>query len=73
MDNAELFTNAAIAFAAISSDPEALRDTISERPGGAASRGSSRCRCSSPFLRDFAEFSRLLRPGVRDLRPRCRS
>jgi ABC-type transporter Mla subunit MlaD len=66
-DNAQLFTNGAIAFAAISSDPEALRDSIT---GGvpALETGIRSLPVQQPFLRDFAEVSRLLRPGVRDLR-----
>ena len=67
VENAELFTNGAIAFAAISSDPEALKDTISEGPE-TLQTGIESLPVQEPFLRDFAEFSRLLRPGVRDLR-----
>lgn len=67
LDNAEQFTNAATAFAAISSDPEALRDSISGGPA-ALEEGIQSLPVQQPFLRDFAEFSRLLRPGVRDLR-----
>src|SRR4051812_40049663 len=67
VDNAEQFTNGAIAFGAISSDPEALRDTISGGPP-ALEAGISSLPVQRPFLADFAEFSRLLRPGVRDLR-----
>jgi ABC-type transporter Mla subunit MlaD len=67
VDNAEQFTNGAIAFGAISSDPEALRDTISGGPP-ALEAGLRSLPVQQPFLRDFAEFSRLLRPGVRDLR-----
>jgi ABC-type transporter Mla subunit MlaD len=66
-DNAEFFTNAAIAFGAISSDPEALRDTISEGHP-LFEEGIQSLPIQYPFLRDFAAFSRLLRPGVRDLR-----
>jgi phospholipid/cholesterol/gamma-HCH transport system substrate-binding protein len=66
-DNAEQFTNGAIAFGAISSDPEALRDTISGGPP-ALDAGIRSLPVQRPFLADFAEFSRLLRPGVRDLR-----
>jgi ABC-type transporter Mla subunit MlaD len=66
-DNAELFTNAAIAFGAISRNPEALRDTISEGPP-TLETGVRTLPVQRPFLRDFAEVSRLLRPGVRDLR-----
>src|SRR4051795_1819043 len=67
VDNAEQFTNGAIAFGAISSDPEALRDTISGGPP-ALEAGIRSLPVQRPFLADFAEFSRLLRPGVRDLR-----
>jgi virulence factor Mce-like protein len=67
VDNAEQFTNGAIAFGAISSDPQALRDTISNGPG-ALEAGIRSFPVQRPFLADFAEFSRLLRPGVRDLR-----
>jgi ABC-type transporter Mla subunit MlaD len=67
VDNAEQFTNAAIAFGAISSDPEALRDTISSGVS-TLEAGIDSLPKQRPFLRDFAAFSRLLRPGVRDLR-----
>jgi ABC-type transporter Mla subunit MlaD len=66
-DQAQLFTHGAIAFGAISSDPEALRDSISN---GVATleTGVRTLPRIEPFIRDFAEVSRLLRPGVRDLR-----
>jgi virulence factor Mce-like protein len=67
VDNAEQFTNGAIAFGAISSDPQALRDTISGGPP-ALEAGIRSLPVQRPFLADFAEFSRLLRPGVQDLR-----
>src|SRR3954469_4918782 len=67
VDNAEQFTNGAIAFGAISSDPEALRDTISGGPPALES-GIRSLPVQRPFLADFAEFSRLLRPGISDLR-----
>jgi len=67
VDNAEQFTNGAIAFGAISSDPQALRDTISNGPP-ALEAGLRSLPVQRPFLADFAEFSRLLRPGVRELR-----
>jgi ABC-type transporter Mla subunit MlaD len=67
VDNAEQFTNGAIAFGAISSDPQALRDTISGGPP-ALEAGLRSLPVQRPFLADFAEFSRLLRPGVRELR-----
>jgi len=66
-ENADLFTQGAIAFGAISSDPDALRDTISEGPETLRTAIRS-LPVQRPFLRDFAEFSRLLRPGVRNLR-----
>src|SRR5262245_41510514 len=64
VDNAEQFTNGAIAFGAISSDPQSLRDTISNGPPTLES-GLRSLPVQRPFLADFAEFSRLLRPGVR--------
>jgi ABC-type transporter Mla subunit MlaD len=67
VDNAQQFTNGAIAFGAISSDPQSLRDTISNGPP-ALEAGLRSLPVQRPFLADFAEFSRLLRPGVRDLR-----
>ena len=67
VDNAEQFTNSAIAFGAISSDPQALRDTISNGPP-VLEAGIRSLPVQRPFLANFAEFSRLLRPGVRDLR-----
>jgi ABC-type transporter Mla subunit MlaD len=67
VDNAEQFTNGAIAFGAISSDPESLRDTISGGPP-ALEAGIRSFPVQRPFLADFAEFSRLLRPGVAELR-----
>ncbi len=66
-DQAQFFGNAAVAFAAISSDPQALRDTISEGPP-TLREGIQSLPIQEPFLRHFAEFSHLLRPGVRDLR-----
>jgi phospholipid/cholesterol/gamma-HCH transport system substrate-binding protein len=67
VDNAEQFTHGAIAFGAIASDPDSLRDTISNGPP-TLQQGIESLPVQAPFLRDFAEFSRLLRPGVRDLR-----
>ena len=66
-ENAQFFTNSAIAFAAISSDEEALRDTIEGGPPTLRT-GIESLPVQQPFLRDFADVSRLLRPGVRDLR-----
>ena len=66
-ENAEFFGNASVAFAAIASDPEALRASISE---GAAllTVGPSLLRRERPFLTEFTELSRRLNPGVRQLR-----
>jgi ABC-type transporter Mla subunit MlaD len=67
VEQAEFFGNAAVTFAAISSDPDALRAAISE---GAPllTEGPALLRRQRPFLTDFAELSRRLNPGVRDLR-----
>ncbi len=64
---AQFFTNASIAFGAIARDPEALKETISEGPEtlDVAIETLPRQR---PFLAEFAELSRRLRPGVQDLR-----
>jgi len=67
VDNAEQFTNGAIAFGAISSDPQALRDTISGGPPVLES-GIRSLPVQTPFLADLASFARLLRPGVAELR-----
>jgi ABC-type transporter Mla subunit MlaD len=66
-EQASFFTNAAIAFAAISSDPGALQETISEGPP-TLETGIETLPRQRPFLRDFATLSRELRPGVNDLR-----
>jgi ABC-type transporter Mla subunit MlaD len=67
VEQAELFTSAAITFAAISSDPEALRETISEGVP-TLETGIETLPRQRPFLREFTTLSRLLRPGVSDLR-----
>ena len=64
---AQFFTNAAIAFAAISSDPEALKETISEGPETLRVAIDTLPR-QRPFLAELAELSRRLRPGVQQLR-----
>jgi virulence factor Mce-like protein len=66
-DTAQQFTNGAIAFAAISSDPDALRETISNGVS-TLETGVRTLPRIEPFVRDFAEVSRELRPGVHDLR-----
>jgi ABC-type transporter Mla subunit MlaD len=67
-EQAELFGNMAITFAAISEDPTALQETISEGPP-TLETGIATLPRQRPFLRDFTTLSRLLRPGVSDLRP----
>jgi virulence factor Mce-like protein len=67
IQNSQLFTNMATTWAAISSDPKALRDTISSGVPTLRS-GIESLPKQGPFLTDFTETSRLLRPGVRDLR-----
>jgi virulence factor Mce-like protein len=64
---AELLANQATTFAAIGRDPQALRETIEEAP--AALETSIRSlRVETPFLERFADLSRRLRPGARQLR-----
>jgi len=67
VQQADFFHQAWIAFDAISSDPAALRGTISE---GAAllTQGPAELRRQRPFLTEFTELSRRLRPGVHQLR-----
>ena len=67
VQQADFFTNAAIAFNAISSDPAALRATISEGVP-LLTQGPAELRRQRPFLSEFAELSRRLRPGVHQLR-----
>ncbi len=64
---AQFFTNAAIAFAAISEDPAALQETISEGPETMRVAIDTLPR-QRPFLAELAELSRRLRPGVHQLR-----
>ena len=64
---AQFFANAAIAFDAIARDPEALKETISEGPPTLETAIDTLPR-QRPFLAEFAELSRRLRPGVQDLR-----
>ena len=64
---AELFTFAAITFAAISSDTAKLQETITE---GVATldTGIRTLPDQVPFLRDATRLARALNPGVADLR-----
>jgi hypothetical protein len=66
-EQAQLFTNMAVTFAAISSDPGALQDTISEGVP-TLETGIDVLPRQRPFLREFTTLSRELRPGVSDLR-----
>ena len=66
-EQAQFFTNAAIAFDAIARDPEALKATISEGPPTLDTAIDTLPR-QRPFLAEFAELSSRLRPGVQDLR-----
>jgi virulence factor Mce-like protein len=63
---AELFTDMADTFAAISDDPRALQATI-ERSPPTLDAGISSFRVQRPFLGDFARLSRLLRPAADEL------
>ncbi len=63
---AELFTNMADTFAAISSDPEALQLTIEKQPPTLDTAISS-FRVQRPFLADFTDLSRRLRPAAQEL------
>jgi ABC-type transporter Mla subunit MlaD len=67
IQQADFFTKAGIAFDAISSDPTALQETISEGPP-TLETGIELLPRERPFLREFALLSRELRPGVTDLR-----
>jgi ABC-type transporter Mla subunit MlaD len=67
-EQAELFGAMAQTFAAISSDPTALRETISEGVP-TLQTGIETLPRQVPFLRDFTSLVRELRPGVSDLRP----
>ena len=65
-EQAELFTNMADTFDAFSRDPRALRETIEEGPATQVTAISS-FRVQRPFLADFADLSRRLRPAAREL------
>jgi hypothetical protein len=66
-EQAELFGFAARTFTAISADPAALQETISEGVP-TLETGIRVLPEQTAFLRDFALLSRELRPGVQDLR-----
>jgi virulence factor Mce-like protein len=63
----EFFANQATTFAAIGRNPQALRETIEEGPATLSTSIRS-LRVQTPFLARFADVSRRLRPGARELR-----
>ena len=63
---AQLFTNMADTFAAVSHNPAALQQTIAKSPPTLDTSISS-LRVQRPFLADFAIVSRRLRPAVAEL------
>jgi virulence factor Mce-like protein len=63
----EFFANQATTFAAIGRNPQALRETIEEGPATLSTSIRS-LRVQTPFLARFADVSRRLRPGARQLR-----
>ena len=67
VQQAELFTNMAIAFGAISADVEALQETIAEGPP-TLQTGIETLPAQQVFLAEFADLSERLKPGVRQLR-----
>jgi virulence factor Mce-like protein len=64
---ARLFGQMADTFAAMSRDPDALRETIEESPPTLAVATDS-FRVQTPFLARFADVSRELEPGAEELR-----
>ncbi len=65
--NAAMFGNLATTLAAIGDDPEALQNTISGGPP-TLQAGIDLLPGQRPFLSEFAELERRLRPGVQQLR-----
>jgi virulence factor Mce-like protein len=63
---ADLFTNMADTFAAMSSDPAALQLTIEKQPPTLDTAIRS-FRVQRPFLADFTDLSRRLRPAAQEL------
>jgi ABC-type transporter Mla subunit MlaD len=66
-EQAELFTNMAIAFGAISADVEALQETISETPPTLGT-GIRTLPAQQTFLAELTDLTERLRPGARQLR-----
>ena len=65
-EQADLFSNMATTFAALSNDPAALQATIEKSPA-TLEAGIQSFRVARPFLDDFANLSKRLRPAVREL------
>ena len=65
---ADLFTRTALTFEAISSDPEALKETIS-RSHPTFQAGIESFPVQRPFLTDSARLARAMQPVARALRP----
>jgi virulence factor Mce-like protein len=63
---AVLFTNMADTFQAISSSPASLQQTIEKSPGTEAV-GTESFKVQQPFLTDFTDLSRRLRPAAAQL------
>lgn len=63
---ADLFANMATTFAAFSADPVALQQTIERSPSTIDTAVRS-FRVQRPFLADFTDLSRRLRPAVNEL------
>jgi virulence factor Mce-like protein len=62
----DLFANMATTFDALSSDPAALQATIEKSPS-TLDVGTESLRVQRPFLADFADLSRRLRPAISEL------
>jgi ABC-type transporter Mla subunit MlaD len=66
-EQADLFTNMAIAFGAISADPEALAESIQEGPP-TLETGIRTLPAQQVFLAEFTDLTERLNPGIRQLR-----
>ncbi len=65
--NAQLFTDMATTFAAISNSPQALESTIAKSPS-TLSVSTASLKVQQPFLTDFASLGRSLTPASAELR-----
>jgi virulence factor Mce-like protein len=65
--NAQLFTDMATTFEALSRDPEALKETISRSPPS-LDEGTRSLKVQRPFLHDLALFSEDLKGATHELR-----